>query len=208
MYLFDESDTDVKINIYNESGATESWIVSRRRIDGPAAWEDYLCWGHESDQFGGVCIGAAQMDMTLYQLPGQHAFNVADGEYGVLAAHFLGDQNFPGTYTYRYYVGTQQNPLRDSIDLTVVMTPLALEEQKPNLSVGVQPNPASDQFTVVAGGVETADVRIVDVLGNQILNTTITGSKKFDVSEYRNGIYFVTVSSKGTRVSRKVIVRH
>jgi len=207
-YLFDESDTDVKVNMYNESGSTESWIISRRRINSPASWEDYLCWGHESDQFGGVCIGASQMDMELYELPGQHAFNVADGEYGVLAAHFLGDLNDPGTYTYRYYVGTQQDPFRDSIDLSVILTPLAIEEQKPNLTVGVQPNPASDKITITAGGVSSASVQVVDVLGNIIMNSTVSGSKTIDVSEFRNGIYFVTVSSSGTRVSRKVIVRH
>lgn len=207
-YLPDDSDNDIKILMYNESGNTEAWVVSRRRVTTAATWQDYLCWGHETDQFGGVCIGAQQMDMELYELPSQHAFDVADGEHGVLAAHFIGDFNDPGTYTYRYYVGTEQDPFRDSIDLSVVLTPLSIEEQKPNLTVGVQPNPASDNITVTAGGVNSASVQVVDVLGNVILNSTVTGSKNIDVSEFRNGIYFVTVSSSGTRVSRKVIVRH
>jgi hypothetical protein len=59
-------------------------------------------------------------------------------------------------------------------------------------------------------GIETASVRIVDVLGNVLLKeSTINGSKRLDVSNFRNGVYFVIVESHGTKsITRKVIVKH
>ncbi len=205
-YAATADDNEKKINIYNESGSTEMWLISRRRIDQPSSWEDYLCWGHETDQFGGICIGAGAMDMELFNMT-TNAVTVLDGEHGILAAHAVTTAE-TGTAVYRYYVGTDQDPYQDSIDVEVVLLGASIAEQQPELSVGVQPNPATENITVTAGGVNSASVQIVDVLGNVILNTTISGSKTFDVAEYRNGIYFVTVSAKGTRVSRKVIVRH
>lgn len=205
-YANASADNEKKIKIYNESGSTEMWLISRRRLNEPASWEDYLCWGHETDQFGGICIGAGAMDMELFSMT-TNAVTVDDGEHGILAAHTNTTAD-TGTGTYRYYVGTAQNPFQDSITVEVILTPASITEVQPELTVGVQPNPASDNFTVTTSGVNTANVQIVDVLGNVVLNTNISGSKTFNVAEYRNGIYFVTVSSKGTRVSRKVIIRH
>lgn len=204
----DDSEESNKILVYNNSGAPGDWIVSRRRINVPATWTDFLCWGHETDQLGGVCIDAQSMDMELYTLPGTSAVTVNDGEHAFISSYITPSFNDPGTATYRYYVGTDQNPFMDSVDFVVTLTPLSIPETKPNLSVAVQPNPATEYMVVTAQGVESATVRVVDVLGNEIVNTTITGSKSFNVSEYRNGIYFVIVESKGVRVNRKVFVRH
>lgn len=78
----------------------------------------------------------------------------------------------------------------------------------PELSISVQPNPASDFITINADGVENAMVQIIDVLGNVVWNSTISGKGSINVTEFRNGIYYVNVSANGTRASRKVIVRH
>ena len=196
------------IRIENNSGSSQDWIVSRLRVDPPASYVDNLCWGHETDQFGGLCIDANSMDMTLYNFPSGQAVTVGNGEAGVLASYITPDENDPGSYSYRYYVGTSQNPYQDSMDVNIIMTPLTIEEQAPILTVGVKPNPATDYMVVTAEGAETATVRIIDVLGNVILNTKISGSKSIDVSEYRNGIYFVIVEANGTKINRKVFVRH
>jgi len=48
-----------------------------------------------------------------------------------------------------------------------------------------------------------------DVLGNTLLSKKISGSETIDVSEFRNGIYFITMEAKGAKkINRKVIVRH
>ena len=57
---------------------------------------------------------------------------------------------------------------------------------------------------------EYADEVRVDVLGNVVLNeTSFNQTKKIDVSNFRNGIYFVKVESEGSKaITRKVVVRH
>lgn len=210
VYANGETDQVHEIHVENHTGSNQSWVINRRRIDDPASWTDFLCWGHESDNFGGTCIDAQSMDMELYLMPmtASTIVDVSDGEYGFIASHITPSYNDPTTVTYRYYVGDAGNNFIDSMDLVMVMTPLSIEEKAPELTIGVKPNPATDYIVVSAGGVETATVRIIDVLGNVIMKSTVSGSKNVDVSEYRNGIYFVTVEANGTKVSRKVFVRH
>ena len=52
-------------------------------------------------------------------------------------------------------------------------------------------------------------IKIIDVLGNNVYSETLSGNKKIDVSDFKNGIYFVTLESSDTRISnRKLIIRH
>jgi hypothetical protein len=52
-------------------------------------------------------------------------------------------------------------------------------------------------------------MRIVDVLGNVVSKETITGTKKIDLSNFRNGVYFITIeTSNGKTINRKLIVKH
>lgn len=182
----------------NNTGSDTNIYITRRIVNQPAGWEEYMCWGLDGQL--GLCYAPSSMEYF-----NSTAVNFADGETGRLTTYMNSLGN--GTATYRYYVSYDGQNYVDSVDLLVNGT-LNTIEIAPELSVGVQPNPATDNITVTANGVSTAQVQIVDVLGNVILNSTVNGSKAIDVSEYRNGIYFVTVSANGTRVSRKVIVRH
>ncbi len=209
-YATGETDHVHEIHVENHTGTNQSWVINRRRVDVPSSWVDFLCWGHETNNFGGTCIDDQTMDLDLYLMPltSQTIVNTVDGEYGFISSHITPSFSNTGTATYRYYVGDSVNPYLDSVDFSVILTPLTIQEQKPALTVGVHPNPASDQITVTAEGADGATVRIMDVLGNQILKSTISESKTIDVSEFRNGIYFVIVESKGTSINRKVVVRH
>jgi hypothetical protein len=206
LYATGETDHSTEIHVENHTGNTHDWLVSRTRINRPTSWVDYLCWGHESDQFGGVCIDAPTMDSDPWTITAD--ITVADGEYGFISSHVTPSFNDPATVTYRYYVGTSGNPYQDSMDLVVILTPLELNET-PLLEVSVAPNPATDYVKVTAEGVESATVKMIDVLGNVILKETIKGSKTIDVAEFRNGIYFVIIEAEGVKtINRKVIVRH
>jgi hypothetical protein len=62
------------------------------------------------------------------------------------------------------------------------------------------PNPAKDQF-VIEGAVTNGAIKIYDILGNQLMNTTITSSKTIlNVSTLSKGVYFYNITS-GTAVS-------
>jgi hypothetical protein len=194
------------IHIENHTGASVDWVVTRLRINEQATWTDYLCWGHETDPFGGTCYSASLMPTNPWCTPA--AVTVGDTEGGVIAAHITPDIGAPATVTYRYYVSTDCQTYADSVDIEVSFS-LGLEEATPELSVSVAPNPASDNITVKANGVESAQVKMVDVLGNVVLREKMVASKTINVAEFRNGIYFIIVEAEGAKpVSRKVIVRH
>ena len=62
---------------------------------------------------------------------------------------------------------------------------------------------------VNAEGIENTSVKMIDVLGNEIMKGSFKGTKTIDVSEFRNGIYFIIVEAPGAKtINKKVIVRH
>ena len=197
--------TDILID--NNTGASKDWVITRLRINEKAAWTDYLCWGHESDPFGGTCYSASAMNITNWETPA--SVTVPDGEGGILQSDIHPDQVDDGTVTYRYYVHEAGQPFEDSIDIEVSYS-LGLNEIKPVLTVNVAPNPASNNITVNTSGVNNATIKMVDVLGNVVLEQNTNSSKTIiNVSNFRNGIYFITVEAEGVEpVNRKVIIRH
>lgn len=198
------NENPVYVDVVNKTGGNETYVVGRKKISPVAAsWEDGFCW--EGSNGFGICIPPSSMMQDEFQMQNNDVPIVPDSA-GELKAQFFPETSDVGTFTYRYYIGTLTDNKMDSMDIEVFISPVSVPE--PTLTVGIQPNPASEHITINAEGFATADVQIVDVLGNVVLNTQLSGTKTIDVAEYRNGIYFVTVSASGTRVSRKVIVRH
>lgn len=193
-------------HVINNTGISKNWTIQRVRINEQASWSDYLCWGHDTDPFGGTCYAASAMDYTSWTTPA--SVTVGDGEGGILQSDITPDAMAPATSTYRYYImdgGTAE----DSVDVEVSFSASA-PKITPQLSVSVVPNPASESFTVNTSSLDNATVKIMDVLGNVVLKETVlVESKKIDVSNFKNGIYFVIVEAPGAKtVSRKVVVRH
>ena len=186
--------------VHNQTGSDQSWIVTRRHVNNPTGWEEYLCWG-----LNGAIGNCYLHDPNAMWSSGSE--NVLADSSGRISTYVT--CSTAGIATYRYYVSTDGQTFIDSVDL-IVTNVLSLEE-KPSLSVNVAPNPASDYISIKATGANNASVTIVDVLGNVVLKETVVGSngKKINVTKFRNGIYFVMVEAEGAKaVTRKVIVRH
>lgn len=185
---------------FNNLGQTDApWIITRRIMSQPVTWGNTYCWGILG-QIGNCypVSGDEYFDSQLLDIPA--------GGAGLVSTYV--DSPESGSSHYRYYVSTDGSTYEDSVDI-VVTSIATINEVAPSLTVNVAPNPASDYVKVTAQGVQEASVRIIDILGNVILTTTIQESKTIDVSEFRNGIYFISVESKGVKaVNRKVIVRH
>lgn len=192
----------VDVHVDNKSGSTLDLTIKRERINETTGWTDYLCWGHSTDQFGGVCYPANAANPWTTGT----AVTIPNNEAGVIAAHIspVGDN---GCTTYRYSVMDGTTELA-YLDVNVCKS-LSVEEIAP-LSITVAPNPASDYVKIKTTGAENATVKMVDVLGNVVLKETVMGtSKTINTESFRNGIYFVIVEAEGAKpINRKVIVRH
>ena len=85
---------------------------------------------------------------------------------------------------------------------------MSVEEVEP-ISVSIVPNPASDYIQVNLEGVATAQMKMVDVLGSEVLNQTVSTASTFDISNFRNGVYIMSFSAPASKsIVRKVIVKH
>lgn len=192
----------VDVHVENNTGASLDLTIQRVRINETTGWTDYICWGHATDPFGGVCYPVSTMNPWTTAT----AVTIPNHEAGTLAVHIspTGDN---GCTVYRYIVMDGSTAL-DSLDINVCKT-ASVEEITP-LSISVAPNPANSYIKVKTNGVEGASVKMVDVLGNVVLKETVMGtSKTINTESFRNGIYFVVVEAIGVKpINRKVIVRH
>jgi len=66
----------------------------------------------------------------------------------------------------------------------------------------VYPNPVKDQF-VIDGNVINGAIKVYDILGNELMNTSITSNKTIinvNSMNLSNGVYFYSITSSGTAV--------
>jgi hypothetical protein len=197
---------DVTMEVFNNTGSTKIWRISRKRLYTPNNWADGLCWGHCEDPFG-LCYGAAQMVGNPWTTSVDN-FNILDGECGKLKPQINPDDFYSGTAHYRYYISEDGSTYQDSVDVVVDFI-AAVKPVQAELSITVQPNPASEFVIINMNGADNGSLKVVDVLGNVVLRETISGSKKIDLGDFRNGVYFISIETgSGKNLTRKLIVRH
>ena len=196
------AEVKVDVHVENKTGSTKDLTVQRVRINETAGWSDYVCWGHSTDPFGGVCYPANTMNPWTTGTP----VTINNGEAGTLAV-YIKPEGDNGCTVYRYIV-MEGTTVLDSLDISVCKS-LSIEEITP-LSITVAPNPANSYVQVKTNGADGASVKMMDVLGNVVLKETVMGtSKTINTESFRNGIYFIIVEADGAKpINRKVIVRH
>ena len=87
-------------------------------------------------------------------------------------------------------------------------TPVGLVDLTDENSFILYPNPASTKCIVQSSRIKVGDViRIFDVMGKEIL-TLNNVEQEIDLSNFQNGIYFVTILSGNLTASQKLIIQH
>jgi hypothetical protein len=191
----------IDFDVYNEGAMTDNFIITRRILSQPTGWENEVCWGAAG---AGSCY--PNNPNATWSTP--QAISLAPGIYGSLTLHIIPNQGFNNYALYRYYTGTVASPKMDSIDV-VVNQSLSIKELKRDVSLTVSPNPASDNVLIKVNNFEKGNLKIVDVLGNVVKTENFYGSKSVDVSDFRNGVYFILITGDGVNsINRKLVVKH
>ena len=201
---------DIALDVENNTGAPRAWRVTRLRIDAPAGWTDALCWGHATDPFGGQCYSSGQMNTNPWTTPGTPSvlFTINNGEYGKLKAQVDPADGVYGTAHYRYYISTNGLSFVDSVDVVVDYL-AAVKPVKEEVGVNIYPNPTSEYVSIQLAGMDQSTFKLMDAVGNVIMKETIHGSKKINVGDFSNGIYFLIFeTSTGKTITKKLVVRH
>jgi 3',5'-cyclic AMP phosphodiesterase CpdA len=83
-----------------------------------------------------------------------------------------------------------------------------INELNDPVAVYISPNPATDNITVDAKNSRSTilDLRIYDVVGNLVLEKSITGNKtNIDVSSFSKGMYFLKVKAENGTIVKKFV---
>jgi hypothetical protein len=136
-------------------------------------------------------------------------FTINNGDYGKLKPQINPDDFTSGQAHYRYFIKEAgSNVNLDSVDLIVDFT-ASIKPVKDDVAISIVPNPASDYISITANGMENASLKMVDVLGNIVYRDVMSNSKTIVTSNFKTGVYFVTIEQTGIKpVSRKIIIRH
>ncbi len=115
--------------------------------------------------------------------------------------------------THLRYIVYVNDAVVDSVDYIINTTSLSTPSisKQEDISLSVYPNPVSSWMTVSTQGLSNGfDVKITDVLGKVVFNESVSGAtKKLDVSDYKNGVYLVTIFEKGVAVqTRRIVIKH
>ncbi len=192
-------------DVLNVSGSTQNLTIKRTRLDNNPTWGDNLCWSPNPDpNFEGHCYSTNEMDMTTWTTP--YSGTVPNQDDAVLLTDF--EIDVAGDGTYRYYIMNGSAAL-DSIDVHLMST-VGVKELDEPLATNVYPNPANNVLKIATTGTEgIVDVRIADVLGKIVYSGEIGTMKTLDISDYKNGVYLVSVSTNGQLIqTRRIVVKH
>ena len=191
------------IEAKNNGTSNQIIVVSRKLIVSPSStWGDQVCWGNAT---GGTCVDTSSNTVLYNQ---NYTVTIAPNSIGLMNAKIQPDPVSGAPARYRYYFGTQNNQYIDSVDLMITSI-VSVKEIKKDITLSVSPNPATENVSIQVSNFETGNLKIVDVLGNVVLNSSFNGSKILNVSDFKNGVYFIMISGDGMNaINRKLVVRH
>lgn len=190
-YFGEATDNDFygDIPIDNDDGTSNSMYWEVDSVNLPSNWEFSVC-----DQDICYPIGSQSIDWNLPNNGGylnMHFYpNGQQGEgYVVLKVNDSPDQN------QIEYLKFRANALSAGI------TDKSLEK------VRLFPNPARE-IVNITGGSKNTNFEMVDILGKQIKTGTLdsTGSYRINTSSMLNGVYFITFTEEGHKITRKIII--
>lgn len=271
--VYNDTDGTEKITevlIHNNSTKIQSWHVSRHRLDVPlSGWEDYLCWGPESDPLAGTCYTTTQMAADNWT--SSEAPSIQIGEAALLQIHINPADGSMENGHYRYYIASDPAIPADSFDIVIkrvdvsgdldgngiingseisgdtnedgtigagevvgdvngdgsigagevlgdtngngkldgVESAASIKKVKASVNLSVYPNPATDYVLLtLSGSSADAEVTITDVLGKEIANEKFSGSKKFNVRDFKNGVYVMSIVSNGNTYTKRFVIKH
>jgi hypothetical protein len=202
--------------VRNTNNVNKQYKIIRKALNVPASWQDQLCWPptcYTADQDTNISVevfSTTHTGSSPAPVIKAGTDTTTDNFVAELKPRITPDQGVAGYALYRYYFyDVQVGGYADSVDLSIGFV-LGVNQVKPATTFSVGPNPANEFTNVTLGYNDNATAKIVDALGNIVRTETIyNGSKSIDVSDLKNGVYFIMIESPGNKPqNRKLIVRH
>lgn len=87
-------------------------------------------------------------------------------------------------------------------------TTSGINETNENITIGIFPNPASDQLYISGLAPGIREIKILNMLGTELLtiNTGQSPNRMIDISELPPGIYLIYIKTRNQVITKKVVV--
>lgn len=142
-----------------------------------------------------TCFSDAAIDMAGYGVPGMPKIVVLAGQN-----HFI-----------YFNKNSSTTGLSDAIDLALADNPLGINHSFANEIFQLYPNPSVNQLTIELNLAETAQLTIVNLLGETVLSSTFsreTNKQVINTSLWNNGVYFTKLHTEEKQVVQRFVVAH
>ena len=117
--------------------------------------------------------------------------------------------NFDTLFSSGVYADTSVNKTGcDSIaTLNLTLNTTGISEYANSNGVYIYPNPSSGKFTlnIQNSAVVPQNIRVINMLGAEVYNTTANGSAVIDLSNEESGVYYVIITSQNNTIVRRVV---
>ncbi len=137
--------------------------------------------------------------------------NLSTGGYAWAASGDIDISNVNGTAVYIAFTYTSTATAASTWevdDVLVMGTPIVGINEKAPVSFSYYPNPAKDNVNITFSSKGDKQIRIIDLLGAKVKETSAAGSSvNVDLSGLNAGVYFIQVTIDGNTMTRKLIVR-
>jgi hypothetical protein len=187
------------MRLVNNSGAPIEFKFKRVRI-AAISETDQLCYGE-------ICTNAG--DVQEYVWP--TTLVVQDGEDVLFKPQILNLMESVFEAVHRYDVmDTDDNVLASvTVNLKTVNVANVSTNQLDVNSINVFPNPAKDVANISLPANMKAAITITDALGKQVMTKTNFAGGTLNISNLKNGVYFVRIQNEllGVSETRKLIIR-
>lgn len=184
-----DSDFYGDIPIGNDDGASNSMYWEVDSVNLPTGWEFSVC-----DQ--NICYPKGTQNIQ-WNLPGSG---------GYLNMHFYPNgQDGEGLVVLKVNDSPNGNQV-EYMTFRANATSTGITENTLE-NVSLYPNPARD-IVNISGGSKNTNFEMVDILGKKIKTGKLDseGSYRINTSSMLNGVYFVTFTEEGNKITRKIII--
>ena len=140
-------------------------------------------------------------NVPFSSIPALASFSNTDIEYKY---QWITDDDLVSFLICEAVVDLNDNIENFSLQTFVSPSSAAIESNKDMFRVF--PNPANNFITIEVLSNDKVLVQLFDVFGNIIMNSSLQNTTKLNVASFNSGIYYLTLSSEGSSVVRKLIV--
>jgi len=203
--------------VTNNTGADGDWYITRVKVSVPAGWSDDICWPpscfltNNSVVFETPHGPEPEFEPAPTIVNGtSNATHLGSNYPADIKPQVTPDFTMNGNATYKYYItDAYSGEHLDSLTINFSYPLLSTKTLSQSTTLSIAPNPANDFVDITLEGSETANIKIVDVLGNMVYSKQVTGTAKVGTSDFKSGVYFVTIQGENKKaITKKLIVRH